>query len=76
MISEVSRLREEVEREKERVRQLWRMNCEQIAGYDNECAEKDTEIARLRAGGRVSTPPSSVAPSLASSFIPVTSSVG
>ena len=46
--SELISLREELEREKKKTKDIWRMNCEQIATYDAECTMKDAELARLK----------------------------
>ena len=35
-------------RERERARNAWRLNCEQIARYDTELVEKENEIATLK----------------------------
>ena len=37
----------ELEREKERERSAWRLNCQQIACYDTQLNEKESEIATL-----------------------------
>ena len=44
----VDELQEELGREKDRVKGMWRTNCEQLAYYDQELAAKDEEIAELR----------------------------
>ena len=44
----VDELQEELGREKDRVKGMWRTNCEQLAYYDQELAAKDKEIAELR----------------------------
>lgn len=38
-----------VRREKENVREIWRLNCEQLAQHDAESVSKDAEIASLKA---------------------------
>ena len=46
---EVSGLRERVEDEKRKYKQLWRDSCEQLADYDAIIAGKESEITRLKA---------------------------
>ena len=46
---EVSKMRESIGREREKTREVWRLNCEQIAQYDTKCVRKDEEILSLRA---------------------------
>ena len=46
--AEVRSLREGVEREKARARELWRTSCEQLSEYDSIISEKDAELERLR----------------------------
>ena len=46
--AEVSSLREGVERENARARELWRTSCEQLSEYDSIISEKDAELERLR----------------------------
>ena len=46
--SGVEELTGELEKEKERARSAWRLNCEQIAWYDAELVEKEKEIVLLR----------------------------
>ena len=41
--TELSSMSEELDREKKRLRDLWRINCEQITQYDVECGLKDAE---------------------------------
>ena len=36
-------------KDSERVRELWRGNCDQVAGFDQAIAAKDSEIDSLRA---------------------------
>ena len=45
---EVSSLREGIQKQQDRVRELWKLNCEQLAEHDN-IADKDAEILSLRA---------------------------
>ena len=56
LTKDVSYLKEEVakvndlrRKDSERVRELWRGNCEQVAGFDQAIAAKDSEIDSLRA---------------------------
>ena len=49
---EVSRLGELLKKETERVSEMWRMSCAQVAGFDEAITAKDTEIESLR--GRIS----------------------
>ena len=44
----IEELSGELVREKERVRHVWRLNCEQIAHYDAELVEREREIAALK----------------------------
>lgn len=44
-------LQRELKKEKDRVKSMWRTNCEQLAYYDDELAAKDEEIAKLK--GRI-----------------------
>jgi hypothetical protein len=37
----------ELKKEKDRVKSMWRTNCEQLAYYNEELAAKDEEIAKL-----------------------------
>jgi hypothetical protein len=46
---EVSRLNDQVRDEKEKYRTLWRLNCAQLAEYDEGLAKKDEENRILRA---------------------------
>ena len=46
---EVSDLRTELASEKDKVKRIWRLNCEQLATHDSECSSKDTEIVALKA---------------------------
>ena len=46
--SEVSKLRDELKTEKERVKQLWRTSCEQVRSHDELIGEKDAEIEKLK----------------------------
>lgn len=47
--SRIYELRDEVEQEKKKIRDIWRLNCDQIANYDEECAKKDAQLEELRA---------------------------
>ena len=64
---EASRLREELQVEKDKVSGMWQMHCSQLARWDAEGAERDAEIAQLKAriavlekAGRVSLPVTTV----------------
>ena len=46
---EVSQLKEKVRSEKERCSALWWINCERLIEYDESLAERDEEIASLKA---------------------------
>ena len=46
---EVSSLREGLQKQKDRVKELWKINCEQLAEHDSIIAAKDVEISSLRA---------------------------
>ena len=46
---EVSRLGELLNKETERVSEMWRMSCAPVAGFDKAITTKDTEIESLRA---------------------------
>ena len=46
---EVSSLREGLQKQKDRVKELWKLNCEQLAEHDSIIAAKDAEISSLRA---------------------------
>ena len=39
---------QDLQAEKERTRQIWRMNCQQLAEYDGALTAKDQEIAELK----------------------------
>ena len=56
--SRVEELTSELQREKDRTKDVWRLNCEQVVRCDTELAEKESEIARLKAllGERKSEP--------------------
>jgi len=45
----VSDLKKGVRREKEKVREIWRLNCEQLAQYNAESVSNGAEIAALKA---------------------------
>ena len=45
---EVAQLKEELENEKAKVKELWQMSCTQLSQFDSSLAEKDDEIALLR----------------------------
>ena len=46
---ELEAIRQQLEIKKARVKELWRMSCEQVAGHDAMSISKDEEIARLKA---------------------------
>ena len=46
---EVSSLREGLQKQKDRVKELWKLNCEKLAEHDSIIAAKDAEISSLRA---------------------------
>ena len=46
---EVERLKTELEAQKSRVRELWKLNCEQLADMDSSLLQKDEEIGSLKA---------------------------
>ena len=45
----VSELEGELKREREKMKSMWRMQCEQMVQCDNEIAEREAEISELRA---------------------------
>ena len=45
---EIEKLTKQLQRERERYKQVWRMNCEQLAEHDVIIAEKDAEIVALQ----------------------------
>ena len=46
--SELARATQAVERGKERLKQVWKLNCEQVAEYEELLGAKDAELERLR----------------------------
>ena len=46
--AEVAQLKMELEVQKTRTKDTWKLSCEQLAEMDNELSEKDEEIGRLR----------------------------
>ena len=46
---ELERVQEALKAKKERVRQIWRINCQQLAEYDKALQQKDQEIAEVTA---------------------------
>ena len=46
---EVSSLRKGLQKQKDRVKELWKLNCEQLADHDSIIPAKDVEISSLRA---------------------------
>ena len=60
---EIARLQEQLEKEKEKYRKLWSLNCAQLTEFDNAILDKDEEIGQLKAklhraeeGTRASSP--------------------
>ena len=49
MKEEVAKVNDLRRKDSERVQELWRGNCEQVAGFDQAIAAKDSEIDSLRA---------------------------
>ena len=47
--AEAERLTIELESQKNRVRELWKLNCEQLAEMNSCLLQKDEEISRLKA---------------------------
>ena len=50
--AEVSSLQEALARERERVREMWKINCMQLSEFDAALTAKDEEIAKLREQSR------------------------
>ena len=46
--SEIAQLKMELEEQKAKTRDMWRLNCEQLSELDCSLTEKDEEITRLR----------------------------
>lgn len=46
---DVDRLQQELRRENSKVKQTWKISCEQLASCDQELTKKDEEIAELKA---------------------------
>ena len=46
--SRVARLQEQLEKEKERYKKLWSLNCTQLVEFDGTISAKDEEIERLK----------------------------
>lgn len=46
--AEIERLTAELEAQKKRVRELWKLNCDQLAEMDNSLLQKDEEISHLK----------------------------
>ena len=46
--AEIVQLEAELEKQKAKTRDLWRLNCEQLAEMDGSLVEKDEEISRLK----------------------------
>ena len=49
--TEIEQLRAELQKEKARYKQLWRMSSHQLAAHETELSEKEAEIARLQTEG-------------------------
>ena len=49
LAAEVSELKGGLQKQKDRVKELWKLNCEQLAEHDSMITAKDEEIASLRA---------------------------
>ena len=47
LLRELQSVKQELELKKARVKELWRMNCEQLSEYDSLLVAKEEEIARL-----------------------------
>ena len=48
LLGEVNALKAEIERTKERVKEMWRANCAQLSEFDATLLAKDDEIAQLK----------------------------
>ena len=48
LADEAKRLREELMRENEWVKEMWKMNCAQLSGFDEALSAKDAEIEALK----------------------------
>jgi predicted RNase H-like nuclease (RuvC/YqgF family) len=46
--AEIEQLQSKLTEQKDKMRDLWRLNCEQLAESDNSLAEKEDENARLK----------------------------
>ena len=46
--AEIVQHKAELERQRAKTKDLWRLNCEQLAEFDSSLAEKDEEISSLR----------------------------
>ena len=71
MNERVATLEEALVKEKDKLKGIWRMNCEQLAAYDQEITAKDTEIAQLKSRLAV-VPIGRPLDPIAASFIPTT----
>ena len=69
LISESRCLQQDLQKEKERVKEMWKMNCVQLAGFDEALSSKEAEIEALKE--RVSQLEAMVDPGAA---LPMTSS--
>ena len=64
-------LEEALVKEKDKLKSIWKMNCEQLAAYDQEITAKDTEIAHLKSRLAV-VPTGRPLDPIAAGFIPTT----
>ena len=48
LANESKLLQETIKKEKERVREMWKMNCAQVAGFDEALSSKEAEIDALK----------------------------
>ena len=48
LANESKSLQDDLKREKERVSEMWKMNCAQLAGFDEALPSKEAEISALK----------------------------
>ena len=48
LVNESKSMQEAINKEKERVREMWKMNCAQVAAFDEALCSKEAEISALR----------------------------
>ena len=48
LVNDSKSLQDDLKKEKERVREMWRMNCAQLAGFDEALSSKEAEIEALK----------------------------